>query len=193
MSDVYQLSASGVPPVDIVSMKAALKLTTDADDSLILSWIKAAMSHGQNRTGREFTANTWILLKDAFETRICLDRSPVDSVTTVERMVSGSFETVADSVYYLKAGVQSSEILLDEDQEWPSDADDREQVVRITFVTAEYTQQGDLIRTAMMNHVSSMYANRGDCEGPGGEAGRMNAADTSGANALYDEMTIARF
>lgn len=193
MTDVYNLTAPGTVPVTLVDMKAYMKVTSTSDNALITSMLAAATTWGENYTGRDFRANTWQLLKDAFEDRICILRDPVASITTVKHLVSASLDTVADTVYYLKKNVQNSEILLNEDEEWPDDTDEREQVIDIAFVTESY-RDVDAIKAAIMRHVAYWYKNRGDCGGSGSKTGCScdDAAKGSGVTAIYDQFRIAR-
>lgn len=193
MTDVYNLVTPGAVPVSLAEMKSYMKMTSTSDDALITSMLSAATTWGEGYTGREFRANTWQLLKDAFEDRICIRRDPVDTITFVKHLVLAVQETVAASAYYLKKNVQNSEILLNEDQDWPTDTDDREQVIEIEFVTKSY-RDVDAIATAIKRHVAFWYKNRGDCGGSGSGAGCscQDAAKGAGMTAIYDQFRIAR-
>ena len=182
---VYNRISAVASPVTLTVMKSYLKITTTADDALIQSMIDAATEWGESYTGRDFRAVTWNLLLDRFTNRIELRRDPVDSVTTVKRLVSGSLVTVASSVFYLKKLVQASQILLNEDQEWPDDADNREQVVEITFVTKGYQNQESIIE-AIKRTVAFWYRNRGDCPDV------KTAIDGAGVTIIYDQFRISR-
>lgn len=182
---VYQRISAEASPVTLAVMKDYLKKTATADDALIQSMIDAATEFGEKYTGRDFRAITWDLLLDRFTDRIELRRDPVASVATVKRLVSGTLVSVASTVFYLKKLVQSSEILLNEDQEWPDDADDREQVIEIRFVTKGYQCQESIIE-AIQRHVAFWYRNRGDCPGVG------SAAKLSGVTIIYDQFRISR-
>lgn len=166
-------------------MKAYLKITTTADDLLIQSMIDAATEWGEKYTGRDFRAVTWDLLLDRFTDRIELRRDPVASISTVKHLVSGSLVTVPNTVYYLKKLVQSSEILLNEDQQWPTDTDNREQVIEIQFVTEGFRCQDSII-DAIERHVAMWYRNRGDCPDV------KTSADGAGVTIIYDQFRISR-
>ena len=193
MTDVYTLVTPGAVPVSLTEMKAYMKVTSASDDTLITSMLASATTWGENYTGREFRANTWQLLKDVFEDRICILRDPVATITFVKHLVLSVQETVAASVYYLKKNVQNSEILLNEDQDWPDDTDDREQVIEIEFVTESY-RDVDAIATAIKRHVAFWYKNRGDCGGSGSGAGCScgDAAKGAGVTMIYDQFRIVR-
>ena len=193
MTDVYTLVTSGTVPVSLDDMKKYMKVTSASDNDLITEMLSAATTWGEGYTGREFRANTWQLLKDAFEDRICIRRDPVDTITFIKHLVLAAQETVAASGYYLKKNAQNSEILLNEDESWPTDTDDREQVIEIEFVTKSY-RDTDAIATAIKRHVAFWYKNRGDCGGSGSGAGCScgDAAKGAGATAIYDQFRIAR-
>jgi uncharacterized phiE125 gp8 family phage protein len=182
---VYNQISADASPLLLDAMKSYLKISTTTDDTLIQSMIDAATLWGENYTGRDFRAITYQLLLDVFTDRIELKRSPIASVTTVEYLVDDSLVTVSADVYYLKQLVQSSEILLNEDQEWPTDGDDREQIIDITFVTEGYFQQ-DLIIDALKRIVAFWYRNRGDCRDS------REAATQTGATIMLDQFRISR-
>lgn len=182
---VYQLESKAASPVSLADMKKYLKITSSADDDLIQTMIDAATEWGEKYTGRDFRAITWDLLLDSFTDRIPLRRDPVASITSVKHLVSGSLATVATSVYFLKKLVQSSEILLQEDQSWPTDTDDREQAIEVRFVTTGYRCQ-DSIESAIMRTVAFWYRNRGDC------SDCKAASDKSGATIIYNGFRISR-
>jgi len=161
-----------------------MKVTSNADDAMINLLIDSATEFGEKYTGREFRANTWKLLLDLFGDRITLNRNPVASIATVKHLVSDSLVTVASSVYYLKDGVQCAEILLKENQAWPTDTDDREQAIEIIFVTEAYRSDKN-IDIAILEHVAFMYSNRGDCT-------VKDSAKSSGATSFYDQFRISR-
>jgi len=179
---IYKLITAGADPVTLDDMKSYLKDPPDADDALITSMIGAATEWGQKYTGREFTDNEWSLLLDCFDIRIEVRRSPVATIDKVEYLVSGSNVEVSADVYYLKFGNFTSEILLNEDKEWPTDGDDREQGITITFTTEQF-RCGESIDTAIKQHVAFWYANRGDCN---------EAAELSGVKSIYDLFKIPR-
>lgn len=186
MTAVYKLKTQGTSPLTLDTAKAWLKipLSNGDEDDLLNALITAVTLWGEKYTGRDFRANTWTLLLDTFEARICLRRGPVASITFVRHLVSSSQATVDASVYYLKKDVQFSEILLSEGEDWPTDTDDREQAIEIEFVT-EAAQCIEIAIDAMKRQLAWLYANRGDCTAD-------QAAKESGATAMYDLVSIPR-
>ena len=166
-------------------MRAYLKNPPVAEDPVITSMITAATEWGEKYTCREFRDNEWELLLDCFEDRIELNRSPVASIVSVEHLVSGSNVAVDGAVFYLKKGNFSSEILLNENQSWPTDTDNREQAITVTILTEKF-RCGDLIKTAIERHVAFWFQNRGDCDSC------EDAAKQSGVTTIYNTFKIPR-
>lgn len=182
---VYRQVSALASPVSLAVMKGYLKITATADDTLIQSMINAATEFGEKYTGRDFRAVTWGLLLDRFTNRIELRRDPVASITSVKHLVSGSLFTVPTDTYYLKKLVQCSEILLNENKDWPTDTDNREQAIEIQFVTEGYRCQESII-DAIERHVAFWYRNRGDCPDVKGSAER------AGVTIIYNQFRISR-
>lgn len=185
MSKVYQLKTAGDSPLLLAVAKTFMKVQSSSDDALIQVLIDSATEWGQNYTGREFTNNTWILLLDKFIDRITLNRDPVDTITSVKYLVSDVLTAVADTTYYLKKLTQCSEILLAEDKTWPTDIDNREQAIKIEFITESYRSE-NLILDSLKRHVSYMYSNRADCPDV------SDAAKAAGIVFMYDQFRIVR-
>lgn len=117
--------------------------------------------------------------------RIELKRDPVDLIDSVKHLVSATLVTVPNTDYYLKKNTQSSEILLFENKTWPSDTDNREQAIEITFTTKIYRCTNEIKNTIKL-HVANLYSNRGDCPDS------RQAARESGATMIYDQFRISR-
>ena len=187
MTALYELQSAAASPVSLADMKSYMKVTSASDDDLIQVLIDAATAYGERYTTRDFRIKSWKLLLDEFDDRICLRRSPVNSITSVEYLVSSVLTPIASSVYYLKKGVQFSEILLQEDQEWPDDLDEREQGIEIVFATVAYNA-GNAIKIAIKRWVSFAYANRGDCDCQS----EALIGKQSGADFTLDQFRISR-
>ncbi len=188
----YELTKTGQDPVLLKQMKAYLKVPNSADDNILLNLISSVTAWGEKYTGREFKANEWTLFVDQFSTRILIDRSPVDTITSVENLVNDALVTIPTSVYYLKTNQVCSELLLKVDQEWPTDTDEIEHGIQIKFITKAYNKAIDEIRNAIKRHVAYMYYSRGDCPETGFGLADNNSAELSGAKAIYDSFKILR-
>ncbi len=187
MSALYELVSWAAAPVTLDDMKIYMTVTHSLHDDLIQELIDAATEYGEKYTTRDFRIKSWKLLLDEFDDRICLRRSPVDSITTVKHLVSDVLTLVPDTVYYLKKGTQFSEILLQDGQTWPTDTDLREQAIEIVFATVAYTC-GNSINIAIKRWVSFAYANRGDCDCQD----PSTIGKLSGADFIYNQFRIAR-
>lgn len=183
---VYQLVAYGAVPVTLKSVKDYMRVSEVCDDELINSLIATATVWGESYTGREFRANQWTILLDEFPTRIDINRHPVASVESITHIVSGSPVTVTAADYYLKQLTQGAEILLVDGSDWPTDTDEREQAITVSFTTEIYARYASNIADGILRLVSFMYANKGDC--PDGDA----AIVASGTAPIFDQFRIAR-
>lgn len=199
MSHHYTLTDPGTIPVEVPTFRSYLKLESDADDALLTLLLKSATEFAEKYTRRDLRVNTWTLLIDAFADRIVLRRDPVDSITSVKYLDDQSTpvqQTVAAAVYYLKKGVQTSEILLAPDQEYPDGSTDeltvneKEHSIEIVFATVAH-RCVDQARLGIMRHAAFLYENRGDCD-PSVAGSVGDAAELSGASKLYDQLRVSR-
>lgn len=187
MSAVYELVSAAAAPVVLADMKTYMSITFSTHDDLIQELIDSATEYGEKYTTRDFRVKSWRVLLDEFEDRICLRRSPVDSITTVKHLVSDVLTLVPNTVYYLKKSTQFSEILLQDGQTWPTDTDLREQAIEIVFATVAYNC-GNSISIAIKRWVSFAYANRGDCDCQD----PSTIGKLSGADSIYNQFRIER-
>ncbi len=187
---LYELTTPGAPPISLTEVKLYLKIAGSADDALITSLIASATEYGQKYTGREFTNNVWKMYLDQFHVRIQVNRNPIDTIDTISHLVLGVPTVIPPTDYYLKNETASSEILLVEDKDWPTDTDNREHAIEVDFTTKPY-KCIELIKNALLIHVAYLHSNRGDCV----EAGITTVYDgavKSGVTALYNQFRIPR-
>ena len=188
MSEFYTRTDAGAVPVKIEGpdgLKVYLKIDTDADNDLLHHLAETVTEYAERYTGRELRANTWTLQLDTFPTRICLRRDPIASITSITyKDDADASQTVTNTVYTLKKGVQRSEIILLPDQEWPSLVTDQEQHITVTFVTAASAKL-EQAQGGIKQMVAYLYENRGDCSVD-------SAAKASGATLLWGLLRIAK-
>ena len=127
MSQFYERTKKANTPVKLADVRSYLKLPAAAgpDDALLETLIDSATDFAEKYTSRDLRKNRWKVFLDAFQDRICLRRDPINSITSVQRLVSGTLTTVAASTYYLKSNQQFSEVLLENGQTWPTDVDEK--------------------------------------------------------------------
>ena len=103
--------------------------------------------------------------------------------------------TVVDALtYYQLFSSRYPKILPVDGSDWPTDADNRCQSVQVNF-TAGYgatfdNVPADLVE-ALMQQITNMYENRGDCNvnDPGDV---VETARASGADSVFDQIKIPR-
>lgn len=181
----YELTTPGELPFDLKYAKDYLKnkdITTD--DDILQDMIVAVVQSAERYTGRDLRAKTWKLINDCFEDRTLLRRSQVASITSIQYTLLGTLTAIATSVWYLKKGYQFSEILLKENQSWPTDLDDIEAGIEIVFLTSipRYIEE---YKSGLLRHLAYFYQNRGDCD-------IDSAIKKSGAFESYNHGRIAR-
>lgn len=182
----YSVTNQDPSPVSLQSVKSYMRITSDCDDDLIQSLIRAATSEVEIALGgREIRVRTYQLFLDEFPTRIKIERDPVASVSEVARIVSGTYVPVPSSDYYLKPGQFGSEVLLQADSDWPTDQDAVEHAVRVTFVTTAHPLS-DIAHAAIRRHVAFLYEHRGDCD----PSASRNSLIASGAHGILKPMSI---
>ncbi len=183
-----------VLPIELATVKSYLKVTSTTDDALITILIGAATTFAEQYTKRDFITRTYETFRDFFP-RLCnsegyytcghlpgffgtlttsiggnvgfeLDRSPLQSVTSVEYLVDTVLTPVASTVFYNTIEEDYSEVLTLADQLWPDDADKRLQAITVTFITGFGDTAADMpdwVTTGLLQHIAMMYENRGDC------------------------------
>lgn len=188
MSDSrYEVTTTGDLALSLEEeVKPYLKVTSEDDDNLIQVMISAVQQWAEGYMGVDLRARTWTLFLDEFTDRICLRRSPVASIITVKYTLATVLTTIVSTTYYLKKGVQFSEILLEDDQSWPTDGDEtvKEATIQIEFVT-EIPEKIDNFKLGMLKHIAHLYQNRGDFD-------MKHSAIASGATKFYDQKQIVR-
>lgn len=183
---MYELVAYATSPVLLATAKSFMRVTSTAEDTLIQSLIDAATEWCEDYTGRQFRENTWQLSLDEFYDRIDIRRSPVKEITSITHIVSGAPVTVDASTYYLKNLTQLSEVLLVDGKAWPTNTDVREQAIVISFTSAVYARALSRFTNAVLQLVSYLYENRGDCD-----CG-IDSAIASGATKILNQFRIVR-
>ena len=141
--------------------------------------IDACTSWGEQYTSKEFRANNYNLLLDCFSSRITICRAPVDTINSIEHLVDDSFVTVSTDLYYLKRNLNSAEIILRSDKSWPTNTDEVDHAIRISFTTMAYYDTPTILQ-ALKRHCLYMYMNRGDCDDLDDGARKSGAADMYG-------------
>jgi len=158
-----------IEPLTVNYVKDYLRISSADDDVLIGDLITTARNFGEQYTGRDFINKTYVCYLNSFPfayAEIEIRKSKLTSITSIQYYKDDVLTTIDSSIYYFTDNNEYSSILVKDDQSWATDADNRKQAVKITFVsgygaTANDVPQG--IKTAMLAHIANMYENRGDC------------------------------
>lgn len=149
-------------PVSLAEAKAHLRVTSNDDDALIGSLIKAATAKLDGYSGllgRALVTQTWAIDLDRFGDRLRLPLRPIQSIETVKYYdAAGAQQTLAGASYALLADAIGSYVALVPDASWPSTYG-RSDAVRVTFV-AGYGDPEDVpepLRLAIKVHVQMHY------------------------------------
>jgi len=158
-----------VEPLTINYVKDYLRISTTDDDTLISDLITTARNYGEKYTGRDFINKTYISYLDCFPSNyveIELRKSKLDSIISIEYYKNDVLTTIDSSIYYFTEYNDYSSILVKDGKSWPTDADNRKQAVKITFISGYGATDANVpqgIKMAMLAHIANMYENRGDC------------------------------
>lgn len=169
------ITAAAALPISLVEVKAFLKLDASdtSEDTLLTMFIEAAVDYAEKYTRRDFINKTYMTQRDFFDDIIEIRRSKLQSISFVKYYNSADvLTTVSGSIYTTTDEVDYSHTYPALNQAWPADVNyGRLQPIQIQFVAgygAAYTSVPSLLRTALLQHVVSLYMNRGDCSSDSG-------------------------
>lgn len=159
----YELTNTPTMPVSLDDAKAFLRVEHAKEDALITSLIQSAVVYGELYTSRDFSTKTW----DGFFNGLCsgddifpyieLHRAPLQSIESVENSINGSYVAYSDFIEKKDSGY--SRILFN--GSIPSNDDTVAYNYKVSF-TSGYSTLPDGLKTAILEHVSFLYENRGD-------------------------------
>ena len=168
------VTATTGEPVDLITVKAHLKVETTVDDHLIEGYIKAARAYAENYTGRQMMPATreqkinWF-----YSSAIELEHPPLatteaTAVTITYIDYAGNSTTLSTAYYWIDGGGDNlpGRVVLKHDQCWP---ETQEQVNAITIqYPCGYALSSNStitvpepIKVWIMVRVAQMYEHRG--------------------------------
>lgn len=158
----------GVEPLTLDEAKAHLRieLSDSSEDTLVESLMLAARRWAETELSASLITQTWKLTLPGFpwNTRsICLERGPVQSITSIKYLDSSNVEQTLDpSKYLLETRPLADEVWLTYLNTWPVTVAQRD-AVRIVYV-AGYGDAGtdvpEDLRRAMLLRLGDLYRNR---------------------------------
>jgi uncharacterized phiE125 gp8 family phage protein len=166
--------ATGAEPVTLDEVKAHLKISSTAEDALVSQYIVAARQIAENITGRSLVNTEYALtLNGLYSDHISLPMAcplatATSHVTITYRKTTGDSTTLA-STYYTPEHQADTRgfIRLNYESEWPTDVQDSEGAVTITYRAGYSTLASvvtgnvpDAIRQWIMVRAGQMYNHR---------------------------------
>lgn len=160
-------------PITLVEAKAYLRVTNTAEDNLINGLISACTGLIEKYTGRTLITTTFrgnysalAVLKTESWPILDLSRSPVQSITSVEQLVDGSWTAFGASDWEIKELSGYSRLLVDQTATSIPTYDTIEPYKYRTQFVAGYGAAADVpeeLKTAIKLAINFFYTNRGDC------------------------------
>lgn len=132
------------------SLGAGCPATNTTADPRLSALVTAARQQVEHHTRRALITQTYKYYLSRFETEIEIPRAPLQSVSSIAYVdTGGATQTVNASVYTVDTDSQPGRVYLTPDQTWPSDVDDREKAITITFI-AGYGAAGSSVPAAVL-------------------------------------------
>ena len=178
-----------VTPITLSEVKSFAKISTTTDNSLITMMIEAATEQAEKFTRRDFITRTYKTFRDSFPGDFQglrsmvhrvnaftdsgnhgfeIRRSPLQSIESVKYIdTTGAVIVIPTTVYYSTLEEDYSTLLTQQGQSWPDDEAEQLQVITVEFKTGFGDEATDIpgdIRNALLQHVTWLYENRGDCD-----------------------------
>lgn len=156
-------------PLDLEEVKKALQFVeTDADDTLIDTWINSSTQRFESQTGRQVMTAEWELWLDRFPRgAIELTHAPLQAVTSIKYVdTDGVLQTLSTAEYQVKTpqGPRCDRGWVESayGYTWPSTRDESGSV-RIRYTAGYGDAQGDvpeLVRSALYMLVADFWCGR---------------------------------
>ena len=154
-------------PVTLAQAKAHLRVTSDAENTLIAALVSAAVSHLDGWSGilgRCLITQTWRQDFDGFGC-MKLPFPNVASAVVAYTDENGTSQTLAGSNYHIINGVRGSSIVLSDGGSFPGTAS-KPDAVRVTFVAGygDAAAVPDGLKAAILLHIGHLFENRAAVE-----------------------------
>ena len=163
-------------PITLAEAKAFMRVDFADDDTLIQSLIDTAVECGQKITRRVFINTEFRTLRNGFgeartftsggELPLVLRKSPFISTTLFNfKKTDDTVVVLVKDTDYFEEIVADYSKLRPEDL-WPFDNKRRVQSITIEF-TAGFANAAAVpqdLKTALLQHITALYENRGDCD-----------------------------
>lgn len=174
-------TAPTTEPFTTAYLKTWLKIPSSVatEDTLLADMIIAARVWAEQMTGRALMTQTINEYFDCWPTCgvLQLSVSPVQSITSIEYMASGSYSTWASTNYNTDLITEPARIVKKTTSSYPTHDSYTPNAIKIIYVAGVTTTATipHTIMQAMLQKLAFMYENREDI--PGGNPNRIRSAD----------------
>lgn len=172
-------------PLTLDEVEAHLRITADSEDTYLTFLIETVRDYFESYTNRTLINTTYKAFLDCFYDNsvyyyinscydcccdgILIRKSKLSSITSI-KYYSDSVLTTWDSSNYYFTDVNSySSVYLVDGSTYPT-VDVRKQAIEIIFVAGYGAAEASIpsdIKMALLNHIATLYENRGDCVADG--------------------------
>lgn len=163
-SSLVRTVDAATEPVTTANVKLYTRVSHDAEDDLIDTWIKAGRILAEDYQKRAYITQTWQLAFDFFPpVPFCIPRAPLISVTSLKYYDTDNSETTysADN-YFVDAESKPGRITLGYGISWPAETLRSINAVKILY-TAGYGAADDVpttVKDAIYLYCAYRYENR---------------------------------
>ncbi len=164
MESFALLTAPSAEPLTLAEAKLHLRVSHNAEDTLIAALIKASRMAAESYTNRQLMPATWVFRCDEFpdSRTIAINRCPVSAVNSVKYFDANNAEqTLNADKYIVDLFSEPFRVVLKATHSWPFSYD-RPAAVSIEF-TAGYESVAmvpDAIKSAMLLTIGHLYEHR---------------------------------
>lgn len=183
-------------PITKTQVKDLLKLDasdTSEDDTIDLL-IAAVTDYAEKYTRRDFINKTYRVYLEYLPSLISIRKSKLQSIVHIKYYDQTDVQqTLSSSIYAFTDDTDYSRIYQKYQQSFPTTFSTRPDPVEIQFVAgygADATYVPNSLKLAMLQHVASMYANRGDCTDGSGAGCDFASALPPASRMIYNSYKI---
>lgn len=163
--DYILLTDSASEPLTLSEVKTYLRIDTTDYDNILTPLIRTARNLAENYTGRDFINKTWELYLDCFKNGLEIQKTKLQSITSIQYLLNNVLATFDSSKYYFTKSQNYSQIYLKEGEYFPNH-DNIKQAIKITLVSGYGSSSSDIpqgLKTALLQHIAYLFENAGDC------------------------------
>lgn len=142
------ITAPAIEPVTLKEAKLHLRLTGTDRDALVVMLIKAVTRRAEVITRTALITQTWEETFDYFPSTIRLEKSPLQSVTSIKYFdVDGVEQTLSDTLYQVDAVSMPSRIIPAYGESWPDLRTEKLNKITIRYVCGFGSEASDVPET----------------------------------------------